>query len=314
MENVDLIHRIRTIAWYHRVSNLAGTKSAYALSKLVDELRHAKSGMRNLEVKDFGPYATGKVVPTEETLDMVEALFKDKGSSKAVYEIGPRLEYQGNDATEEELKKIEMPYAPLWMTLAGSEQVVRNALVWYDDKFLDSQTCGAPFLELFKQVLEDWLPIDMVMKGFFLDSENPEANIVALAYSKYDYPLSMARYVACLALWRLSMITNDSWPLVIYFMAGLNQRAVPDLLGPFGIADSVQDYCTRMDNHHWSHLVKFAKGSPDDANLPNVRVVSEKAPVEKVSVKGVEKVRPKKHSQDTAHAALHKAWANVVKK
>ena len=311
---MDLIHRIRTIAWYHRVSKLAGTKSAYALSKLVDELRHAKFGMKNLEVKDFGPYATGKVVPTEETLDMVEALFKDKGSSKAVYEIGPRLEYQGNDATEEELKKIEMPYAPLWMVLGGSEQVVRNVLVRYDNKFLESQTFGAPFLELFKQVLEDWLPIDMVMKGFYLDSENPEANIVALAYSEYDYPLNMERYVACLALWRLSMITNDAWPLVSYFMAGLNQRAVPDLLEPIGIARSVQDYCTRMDNHHWSHLAKFAKGSPDDANLPNVRVVSEMQPAKEVPEKGLKKVRPKKLSQDTASAALEDVWKKVANK
>jgi hypothetical protein len=124
----------------------------------------------------------------------------------------------------------------------------------------------------------------------------------------------MQRYIAFLALWRLSLISNDSWPLVSYFMAGLNQRAVPDLLEPFGIAGSVKDYCTRMDNHHWSHLVKFAKGSPDDANLPNVRVLSEKQPAKEAPEKGLKKVRPKKLSQDTAPAALEDVWKKVVKK
>ena len=314
---MDLIHRIRTIAWYNEVSKLAGTQSAYALSKVIDDFRIAKRKSATtmevedfVEVKDFAPYSTGRVVPSEATLDMVEEQFN---SSKEVYEIGPRLHHQDiNEAGE----KVHLTgCVPLWMVLAGSDQVVRNVLVRYDKKFAELQTYGVPFLELLNQVLDGWLPSEMVMVGYCADSKNPETNIVAIAYREYDFPLSMERYIAILALWRLSMINNDSWPLMEFLMAGLNQKAVPDLLTPFGIADSVQEYCKRMEAHHWNYLKRFMKEGPDDSISSSVRLVAEKQPKEKSQKeKSVTKSTKGKTGQDTAQAALQSIWGKVVKK
>lgn len=306
---MDSIHRIRTIAWFNEVSKLANTKTAYALSKAIDDRRFAKFKSASLEVKDFSVYQTGKVVPSEETLDMVEMVFE---SSKEVYEVGPRIHHYFIDEKGQEIHKEGC--VPLWMTLAGSDQAVRNVLVWYDPKFAELQTYGVPFQELLKQVLDGWLPSEMVMVGFCADSDNPETNIVAIAYREYDFPLSIERYIAILALWRLSMISNDSWPLMEFLMAGLNQKAVPDLLEPFGIVDSVQEYCRHLEAHHWKYLKRFALEGPDDSNSSSVRIVNEKQIKVKSPKKNLTEKPKSEVEQDTAPAALHKAWANVVKK
>lgn len=244
---MDDIHRLRTIAWYHAVADEVGGKTPYEVTNLVDEIRATQSDQSNGEAKSFFPYAKGKVVPSEETLEMVESLLP---WTRQVFDMGPKIE-RGN--------------APIWLALGGSEQAIRSVLVWYQPKELGHlQASGASVYNLIQHVTGKWFPEPLVLEA--LDQGEP--NWVEVAYSEGLLELSMELLTALICLWRLSMYMRQDFPYMNYLVTGLFRKAIPELMKPYGLELDFVDYCKCIENHYWRYLRKLSEGQLFDTDSP----------------------------------------------
>lgn len=244
---MDVIHQLRTIAWYHAVADEVGGKTPYEVTNLVDELRVKLLGHSSAEPKKFQPYAKGKVMPSKETLEMVENLLP---WTKPVFDSGPKLVI-GN--------------APIWLALGGSEAAVRSVLTWYNPKELGPlQAYGASVEDLIQHVTGKWFPAEIVWE--VLDSDHP--NWVETAYRKGWLKISMELLTALLCLWRLSMYRQNGFPYINYLVTGLYEKAMPDLMRPYGLEVAFVDYCKNIENYHWRYLRKLSEGRVYDADSP----------------------------------------------
>jgi len=246
---MDLIHKIRTIAWYNAVADEAGAKSAYEVAKVVDELRSEMTENVGTESKSFAGYATGKVMPSKGTVQMVEDVLP---WTSPVFDIGPKV-MGGN--------------APLWLALGGSEQWVRSVLVWYDKELGIKQASGAPIYDLIQHVLGRMIPEQYVLESLGTDLAKPGTHVLAIAYRKNSLVMNLELMTAIIALWRLTMIHNKHFPYMNFFMTGLYDKAMVDLVvEPYGIGVLMLDYCKRMEEHHWKVLARLERGNFHDGD------------------------------------------------
>ena len=241
---MELIHKLRTVAWYHSVADEVGATTAYEVKNLVDELRAEFANHANAEAKSFAPYANGKVTPSDETVDMVESLLP---WTKRVFEIGPKC-MKGN--------------VPMWLALGGTEAALRSVLVWYNPELGHLQASGATVEDLIQNVTCKWFPEDLVMQ--FLDQDHP--NVVEMAYREGVLEINMELLTALICLWRLSMTTGRGFPHINYLVTGLYDKAMPDLMKPYGIDIAFVHYCKLIENHHWSYLKKLSTGKLFDSD------------------------------------------------
>jgi hypothetical protein len=241
---MESIHKLRTVAWYHSVADEVGATTAYEVTNLVDELRTGLTNHANAEAKSFAPYANGKVTPSDETVEMVESLLP---WTKKVFEIGPKC-MGGN--------------APMWLALGGTEAAVRSVLVWYKPELGNLQAIGATVEDLIQYVTANWFPEDLVMH--VLDKDHP--NVVEAAYREGVIEISMELLTALICLWRLSMATGRGFPYINYLVTGLYDKAMPDLMKPYGIEVAFVAYCKIIENHHWSYLKKLSTGQLFDSD------------------------------------------------
>lgn len=241
---MDLIHKLRTIAWYHAVADEVGGTSAYEVTNLVDELRAGLANHANAEAKSFAPYANGKVTPSDETVELVEGLLP---WTKPVFEIGPKC-MGGN--------------APMWLALGGTETSLKSVLVWYKPELGHLQAIGATVQDLIQNVTGKWFPESVVIQ--VLDQDLP--NFVETTYREGLLEINMELLTALICLWRLSMATGRGFPYINYLVTGLYDKAMPDLMRPYGIDIAFVAYCKIIENHHWSYLKKLSTGQLFDAD------------------------------------------------
>jgi len=245
---MDLINKIRTIAWYNAVADEVGAKSAYEVAKVIDELRSEMTENVGTESKSFAGYATGKVMPSEGTVQMVEEVLP---WTSPVFNIGPKV-MGGN--------------APLWLALGGSEQWVRSVLVWYDKELGIKQASGAPIYDLIQHVLGRMIPEQYVLESLGTDLAKPGTHVLAIAYRKNSLVMNLELMTAIIALWRLTMIHNKHFPYMNFFMTGLYEKALSDLVESYGIGELLLDYCKKMENRHWNVLGRLSRGNFHDGD------------------------------------------------
>lgn len=244
---MEIIDHIRTIGWYNAVARAAGMKSAYALSNHFEDLRSAKvESDENKEVKSFTPYATGKRVPSDITLDMVEKLLP---KTKAVFTIG----LPSNSG-----------HAPLWLAIGGSKQAIQSVLTWFDKELGQLQVAGASMRQLTAHLTERWMPEKYVLNNMLEAHVDPSMHYVAYMYSENKLQINMDELTALVALWRLSMITNSEYPYLAYFMEGFIQKAIPDLLRPYGLDEAFPKFCELFTANHLKNLKLMEEGKLGD--------------------------------------------------
>lgn len=244
---MEVIHQLRTIAWYHAVADEVGGTTPYEVTNLVDEIRATQPDQSNAEAKSFFPYAKGKVVPSVETLEMVESLLP---WTRQVFDVGPKIE-GGN--------------APIWLALGGTEEAVRSVLVWYQPKKLGHlQAIGASVDTLIQHVTGKWFPESVVLEA--LDKNQP--NWVEAAYREGLLELSMELLTALICLWRLSMYRQEGFPYINYLVTGLFKEAIPRLMKPYGLELDFVGYCMCIESHHWRYLRKLSEGQLFDTDTP----------------------------------------------
>lgn len=243
---MEIIDQIRAVAWYKALEKQAGVKSPYELSNRVDDLRTAQQPDINFETKAFAPYANGKRVPSDITLDLVEKVLPN---SKSVFTIGPHC---------------ESGPAPLWLALGGSKQAVQSMLVWFDKDYGMLQASGAPMEDLVQHFTKRWMSEKYVIENMSEANQDPSMHMVAYAYRERKFLINMPELVALIALWRLSMISNSYYPYMDYFMRGFMQQAIPDLLKPYGIDESFPGYCALFTDNHIKNLKRLEQGNLGD--------------------------------------------------
>lgn len=241
---MESIHKLRTVAWYHSVADEVGATTAYEVTNRLDELRTGLTNHANAEAKSFAPYANGKVTPSDETVEMVESLLP---WTKQVFQIGPKC-MGGN--------------APMWLALGGTEAALRSVLAWYKPELGNLQASGAMVDDLIQNVTGKWFPEDVVMQ--VLDQDLP--NIVEEAYRGGLLEISLELLTALICLWRLSMATGRGFPYINYLVTGLYDKAMPDLMRPYGLEVAFVDYCKIIEKHHWRYLEKLSTGQLFDGD------------------------------------------------
>ena len=243
---MEIIDQIRAVAWYKALEKQAGVKSPYELSNRVDDLRTAQQPDINFETKAFAPYANGKRVPSDITLNMVEKVLPN---SKSVFTIGPNF---------------ESGPAPLWIAIAGSKQAMRSALVWFDKEYGMLQASGGSMQDLAQHLTRRWMPEKYVFDNMLEAYQDPSKHMVAYAYREGKFQINMAELTALIALWRLSMISNSYYPYMDYFMRGFMEQAIPDLLKPHGINENFLAYCALFTDNHIKNLKRLEQGNLGD--------------------------------------------------
>ena len=243
---MEIIDQIRAIAWCRALEKQAGVKSSYELSNRVDDLRTAQQPDINFETKAFAPYANGKRVPSDITLNMVEKVLPN---SKSVFTIGPHC---------------ESGPAPLWIAIAGSKQAVQSALVWFDKDYGMLQASDGSMHQLVQHLTERWLPEKYVFDNMLEAYQDPSKHLLAYAHREGKLQINMAELTALVALWRLSMISNLEYPYMDYFMRGFMEQAIPDLLKPYGINENFPTYCALFTNNHLKNLKRLEQGRLGD--------------------------------------------------
>ena len=246
---MDLINRIRAIAWYQVVIRKAGVTTAYELSKKFDGLRAAKNKHDNRDTKSFTPYANGSRVPSKITLDMVEEYLP---GTKLAFNLG--LPSESGDA-------------PLWLAIGGTQQACEAVLDWFDKDYFEQQLIsGAPMHHLAHWLTNRWLDEEHVFDNISEANADPKAHYIALLYRENRLKINMDQLTVLVALWRLSMIKNSGYPYLHYFMSGFMQKAIPDLLRPFGIADIFPEYCNLYTENHLKNLRLMEAGRRGDTD------------------------------------------------
>ena len=243
---MEIIDQIRAVAWYKALEKQAVVKSPYELANRIADLRMAQQPDIDFETKAFGPYANGKRVPSDITLDLVEKVLPN---SKSVFTIGPNSEFGP---------------APLWIAIAGSKQAMQSALVWFDKDYGMLQASGGSMQDLVQHLTRRWMPEEYVFENMLDAYQDPSKHLVAYAHREGKFRITMGELTALVALWRLSIISNSYYPYMDYFMRGFMEQAIPDLLKPYGIDETFPAYCAFFTDNHLKNLKRLEQGSLGD--------------------------------------------------
>jgi hypothetical protein len=263
---IQLIDKIRTIVWYESIAYAIDAKNPHEFATRFDQLRHddyVARGIKNppdFEMKSFRPYEKGTSVPTKATLHMVESLMP---RTAEIFMSGPRTSRYCQDGDQ---RVLVTSTAPLWLALGGSVQAVRSVLVWYDKELGQMQVNKVDVPSLAKFVLK-WLPIDVLDELAKIDTTS---NAIAYAHEVGDIKLNFDDLTATVALWRLSMYTQEGFALMSYVMNGLYPQAIPNLMAHFrkDLAIDFVSYCQKTESHHHEFIKRLTEGKLPDEFVP----------------------------------------------
>jgi hypothetical protein len=138
--------------------------------------------------------------------------------------------------------------------------------VWYDKELGQMQVNKVDVPSLAKFALKN-LPIDVLEELAKID---PTSNALAYAIEAGDIKLTFDDLTAIVALWRLSMYTQEGFALMSYVMSGLYPKTIPDLMAHFrkDLAIDFVSYCQKTESHHHEFIKRLTEGKLPDEFVP----------------------------------------------
>ena len=195
--------------------------------------------------KSFYKYSIGTAITSEGTMKHVDSRlkkeFKGFDTLKNYYNVGPL-----NDNNQ---------HIPLWDAVSGSMEKTWEVLVRFDPPIELDRMRGAPFISRVFAITNNYFPLGI--PDNFVEINNP--NHVAMSYleGKFDFDLELM--TVTIATWRLANFIGDSQRIFNYIMIGLLEKAIPDLLKPYGIFNQLKAILKEQDLIRLNVFIKAAK-------------------------------------------------------
>lgn len=195
--------------------------------------------------KSFYKYSIGTATISEGTIKHVDARlkkeFKGFDTLKNYYNVGPL-----NDNNQ---------HIPLWDAVSGSMEKTWEVLVRFDPPIELDRMRGAPFISRVFAITNNYFP--MGIPDNFVEINN--ANHVAMAYLEGEFEFDLELMTATIAAWRFANFIGDSQRTFNYIMIGLLEKAIPDLVEPYGIFNQLKAILKEQDSIRLNTFIKAAK-------------------------------------------------------
>lgn len=230
--NLDIM---KSKLWTIGLVEATGAKSFYGL----------KNWFSAETYKNFYKYRIGTAITSEGTIKYVDARlkkeFKDFDTLKNFCNVGPL-----NDVNQ---------HVPLWDAISGSMEKTWEVLVRFDPPIELDRMRGAPFISRVFAITNNYFPLGI--PDNFVEVNKP--NQVGLAYLEGKFDFNLELMTATIAAWRLANFIGDSQRIFNYIMIGLLEKAIPDLLEPYGIFNQLKAILKEQDSIRLNTFINAAK-------------------------------------------------------
>jgi len=236
---------MRTKVWLSEMQRITGCDNINQFAEMLMNLK-VDSG------KHLYQYGSGGRTITETKLVLIDrnvfggAKPKSKSPVKGsqIFELGP---ISRNDATE---------CVPLWDALDGTMEQAWSVLVRYDPPIaIQRYMKDIPFKRRLAYVVSRCFgKTDPPSYWEEVGNGSKHENFVAAAYANGKLSVDLELIAAAIAAWRLAHFVGDSVAMMDYLLIGLLDRAIPECMQPYGIAQDLVHAIGDRDCQYLSEL------------------------------------------------------------
>ena len=234
---------MKTKVWLSEMQRITDSDNPYQFVQL---LANADVGKHIYQYRDGGrTVSASKVVAIDEKIfDAQTPKSRSSIKGQEIFECGPISQ---NDANE---------CVPLWDALDGTMEQVWSVLVYYDPPIaLQRYMKGIPFKRRLAYVVSRCFG-ETDPPNYWEDhgDHNASENFVAAAYANGKLTVDLDLIAVAIAAWRLAHFVGDSVAMMDYLLIGLLDRAIPECMQPYGIAQDLVQAIGDRDCQYLSEL------------------------------------------------------------